>query len=47
MNTIFSPLVNWGMGTVIIGVFALVCVALVLVVYSLANSDKKSADIEK
>ena len=46
MNAIFLPLVNWGMGTIIIGVFAVVCVALVLVVYSLANGDKKSKDTE-
>jgi len=42
MKLISLPLVNWGMGTVIIGVFALVCVVLVLVVYNLANTDKKS-----
>ncbi|WP_405370270.1 hypothetical protein [Nonlabens sp. Asnod2-A12] len=47
MKAIFLPLVNWGMGTVIIGVFAVVCIALVLVVYSLANGDKKSTDTEK
>jgi hypothetical protein len=35
------PLVDWGMGTVVIGVFALVCVVLVLVVLNLMNSDKK------
>jgi uncharacterized membrane protein len=38
------PLVNWGMGTIIIGVFALVCVILVLVVLHLMNSDKKKED---
>jgi hypothetical protein len=35
------PLVDWGMGTVVIGVFALVCVVLVLVVLNLMKSDKK------
>jgi len=39
------PLVNWGMGTIIIGVFALVCVILVLVVLNLMNSDKKKEDL--
>lgn len=41
-NTI--PLVNWEMGTIIIGVFVLVCIALVLVVFSLMNSDKKKKE---
>jgi len=41
-NTI--PLVNWGMGTIIIGVFVLVCIVLVLVVFSLMNSDKKKKE---
>ncbi|MGJ8667267.1 MAG: hypothetical protein ACSHW7_12935 [Patiriisocius sp.] len=41
MNSLFLPLVNWGIGTVIIGVFAVVCIVIVLVVYSLANGDKK------
>jgi ABC-type spermidine/putrescine transport system permease subunit I len=34
-------LVNWGMGAAIIGVFAVVCVALVLIVLNMMNSDKK------
>lgn len=42
MNLINLPLVNWGMGTIIIGVFALVCIVMSLVVYNLANSDKKN-----
>jgi ABC-type transport system involved in cytochrome bd biosynthesis fused ATPase/permease subunit len=42
MNTLtVIPLVNWGMGAIIIGVFALVCIAMALVVYKMANSDKK------
>ena len=45
MENILIPLVNWGMGALLIGVFALVCIALVLVVYSLANNDKKAPDI--
>ena len=35
------PLVNWEMGSVIISVFALVCVILVVVVYNMVNSDSK------
>jgi len=41
MRTLFLPLVDWGMGTVLIGVFALVCVILVAVVYNLSQGDKK------
>ena len=37
-------LVNWGMGAAIIGVFVVVCVVLVLVVFSMMNSDKKKED---
>ena len=39
-NLLITPLVNWGMGAAIIGVFALVCVVMVLVVYNMANSKK-------
>ncbi len=39
MNTLFIPLVDWGMGSFIIGVFAVVCIALVLVVYGLMRTD--------
>ncbi len=42
MNSI--PLVDWGMGTIIIGVFVVVCIALVLVVLNLMNSDKKKEE---
>jgi hypothetical protein len=35
------PLVDWGMGTALIAVFAIVCVVLVLVILNLMNSDKK------
>ena len=37
MNVLFLPLVNWGMGAVLIGVFALVCIVMVAVVMSLTN----------
>ena len=45
MNII--PLVNWGMGTIIIGVFALVCIVMAAVVYNLINSDKKKNQLDK
>jgi len=41
------PLVDWGMGTVLIAVFAVVCVVLVLVILSLMNSDKKKNEGEE
>lgn len=44
MNLSILPLVNWEMGNIIIGVFVLVCVALVGIVYSLSQGGKGSAD---
>jgi len=44
MKTMFLPLVNWGMGTIIIGVFAVVCVVLVAVIYNLTRSTQKVND---
>ncbi|WP_299210547.1 hypothetical protein [uncultured Dokdonia sp.] len=41
MKNLILPLVNWGMGAIIIGIFAVVCIVMVAVVYHLANSDKK------
>jgi ABC-type spermidine/putrescine transport system permease subunit I len=38
------PLVNWGMGTALIIVFGVVCVALVILVVNMINSDKKKDD---
>jgi cell division protein FtsX len=40
--TSILPLVNWGMGAIIIGVFAVVCIAMVLIIYNMVNSDKKN-----
>lgn len=37
MNSLSLPLVNWGMGTIFIGVFALVCIILVAVIYNLSR----------
>ena len=44
MKNLILPLVNWGMGAVIIGIFAVVCIVMVVVVYNLASSDKKKDD---
>ena len=37
-------LVNWGMGAAIIGVFAVVCMVLMLIVFNMMNSDKKKKE---
>jgi len=44
MKNFFLPLVNWGMGTFIIGVFAVVCVVLVLVIYNLTRGKDNVKD---
>lgn len=44
MEHILLPLVNWGMGVIIIGIFAIVCIVMAVVVFNLANSDKKEDD---
>lgn len=46
MKLSMLPLVNWEMGNILIGVFALVCVVLVGVVYSLSQGDKKKTTDE-
>ncbi len=43
-NLLNLPLVNWGMGSAIIGVFALVCVILVVVVYNMVTSDSEKKE---
>ncbi|MBF4983373.1 hypothetical protein FNJ87_03170 [Nonlabens mediterrranea] len=35
------PLVDWTMGAVLIGVFALVCIVLVAIVMNMMKTDKK------
>ncbi|GAK96526.1 hypothetical protein JCM19294_2039 [Nonlabens tegetincola] len=40
MNMYMLPLVNWTYGAVIIGVFVLVCIAMVAIVMNLAKGDK-------
>jgi len=44
MNSHVLPLVNWGMGTIIIGVFALVCIALTAIVMRMVKGDKRNKD---
>jgi hypothetical protein len=39
MKTLFSPLVDWGMGSFVIGVFALVCI--ILIAFSAAPKEQK------
>lgn len=42
MKNLILPLVNWGMGAILIAVFAIVCIVMVLIVYNLASNDKKA-----
>jgi Na+-translocating ferredoxin:NAD+ oxidoreductase RnfG subunit len=42
MKLSMLPLVNWEMGNILIGLFAVVCIVLVGVVYSLSQGDKNS-----
>lgn len=44
MNLLFLPLVNWGMGAAIIGVFVIVCVVMVAIVMNLVKGDKKESN---
>ncbi|WP_255592687.1 hypothetical protein [Marixanthomonas sp. SCSIO 43207] len=41
LTTIILPLVDWGMGTAMIIVFAVVCVVLFAVVYAMVSGGKK------
>lgn len=48
LNTkILLPLYSWGMGTALIIIFAIVCVALVLVVLNLMKNDKTKEEAQK
>lgn len=38
------PLVSWTTGTVLIGIFALVCIGLVAVIFLLMSTDKKKKE---
>jgi len=44
MKSLFLPLVDWGMGTFMIGIFAVVCVILVVVIYNLSRSKDSVKD---
>ncbi len=44
MKSLYVPLVDWDMGTIIIGVFAFVCIVLVAIVIGFMNSGKKNND---
>ncbi|PTX41659.1 hypothetical protein C8P64_3158 [Christiangramia gaetbulicola] len=41
LSQLFIPLVNWTLGTIIIIVFGVVCLALMLIVNKMVNSDRK------
>ncbi|MGB1211470.1 hypothetical protein CLV86_0045 [Lacinutrix venerupis] len=47
MKTYIIPLVDWGMGATLIGVFALVCIVLSLVVINMVKGDKKNKETSK
>jgi hypothetical protein len=42
MKNLILHLVNWGMGAILITLFAVVCIVMVLIVYNLASNDKKA-----
>lgn len=46
MDLLFLPLVNWGMGVVIIGVFAVVCIVMIAIVMNLVKGDKNGKQAE-
>lgn len=44
MELVSIPLVNWNMGVILIAIFAVVCITLVIIVYKMAQGDKKKED---
>lgn len=44
MKTLFLPLVNWGVGALMIGIFALVCVLITAVVIKMVTGEKSKDD---
>lgn len=47
LNTkLFLPLYSWGIGTALIIIFALVCVALVLIVVHLMRTDTPKEEVQ-
>lgn len=47
MELTFLPLVNWGMGTTLIIIFAVVCVVLAAMVFKFVMTGKSKEEIEK
>lgn len=48
LNTkLFLPLYSWGIGTALIIIFALVCVALVLIVLHLMRTDTPKGKVQE
>lgn len=47
MLNLLLPLYSWGLGTLLIIIFAIVCVALVLIVLNIMNNDKTKEDAQK
>ena len=47
MESLIIPLVNWTMGAIIIGGVAILCMVMVLIIYSMANRDKKKGEEEE
>lgn len=47
MTHSFFPLVNWGMGTTLIIIFAVVCIVLAAIVIGFVMTGKSKKEIEK
>ncbi len=47
MTHSFFPLVNWGMGTTLIIIFAVVCIVLAAIVIGFVMTGKSKEEIEK
>mgnify|MGYP003650099570 CR=1 FL=1 len=45
-TTSIIPLVNWGMGAILIGIFAVVCVVMIFIVYNMVTTGKKDTTDE-
>ena len=45
MKSLNIALVDWALGTIIIGVFAVVCIVLITVIYSLTRVTSKATDV--
>lgn len=47
MLNLLLPLYSFGMGTILIIIFALVCIGLVLIVLNIMNNDKTKEEAQK